>query len=94
MPILSFDFESVQKTSGYPKHGWARNSQQLKLLWFPILSLVRATNSLRQSKGVTKLPLDKARPWMPFYDAVRNLIFILREISSLTCCASRKPYPV
>jgi hypothetical protein len=83
MPRLLFDFDSVEKASKYPRHGWARNSQGVKLLWFPVLSLVRSTNTVRQGKGDLALPPDKARAWLPFYDGIRNLMIVLREISLL-----------
>jgi hypothetical protein len=85
MSTLRFDFESAEKASRYPRHGWARNSQRFKLLRFPLLSLVRSTGAVRQAKRAPTLdPDDKARALLPFYDGVRNLAIILREISLLT----------
>ena len=37
----------------YPKHGWAENSQQVKLVRLPLLELIRSARKIRGTKGAS-----------------------------------------
>jgi hypothetical protein len=54
MARIVFDFEKKDQDNSYPSHGWAINSQGIKLLWLPLLRLVTEAGEIRGRHGIEK----------------------------------------
>jgi hypothetical protein len=66
---LAIDIREPAQASKFPKHGWASNSQGYRLLWLPVLTLVRADGA---GPGVTEASALQSM--------VENLCITLREL--------------
>ena len=55
MSELAIDIAAPEQRAKYPAHGWAANSQGIRLLWFPLLRLTKDVWRLRKDKGVSAL---------------------------------------
>ncbi|MBD1879779.1 hypothetical protein [Coleofasciculus sp. FACHB-T130] len=78
---IAFDFADPDQATKFPSHGWARNSQGVKVLWLPVLRLVHQAPIIRKANGVS----DDLSPgqWSEiraFVEAIRRLVLILREL--------------
>jgi hypothetical protein len=83
MAKLILDFENTEQRNGFPRHGWARNSQGVKLLWLPIIRLFRSAQVVRNEKGVKPLEDKDLLDIEPFCKTTRKLALTLREIHEL-----------
>lgn len=65
-----------------PRHGWAKNSQGVKLLWLPVLRLVHKAPEIRKANG---LPEELSRgQWSEiraFDQTTRHFALTLRELA-------------
>ena len=48
---IAIDFADPSRSGRVPRHGWAKNSQGVKLLWLPILRLVHEAHDIRKANG-------------------------------------------
>jgi hypothetical protein len=84
MVALLLDFANQETQNGYPRHGWALNSQGFKLLWFPIVPLVAQVQEVRREKGarIQFQPMDSHRH-RPLGQKLHLLLTVLRELHRL-----------
>lgn len=76
-----FDFADPAQAARLPRHGWAKNSQGVKLLWLPIIRLVNEAPNIRRKKGVTKeLSPKQWSEIAAFVKATQHLAIALREL--------------
>jgi len=81
MARIVFDFEKKDQDNSYPSHGWAINSQGIKLLWLPLLHLVTEADEIRGRHGIEKkLTLVHIEEITCFHDHVKKLHVALREL--------------
>lgn len=83
MARITFDFQSDEQAKRFPCHGWARNAQGIKLLWLPILNLLRDPEGVRRSKGTTRPLPPNWQNTSAFYEKIRTLTVALRELHRL-----------
>ncbi len=85
MAKIAFDFEKKDQDNSYPSHGWAINSQGIKLLWLPLLHLVEEAGEIRGRHGIEKkLTLVHIKEIRCFHDHVEKLYLALRELHRST----------
>lgn len=84
MPRLLIDVGLEDQRILYPKHGWAKNSQEQKvrLLWLPIIRLLYDTKLIRKTRTVVPLRASDIYNTSVRKD-IRFLILALQELSSL-----------
>lgn len=92
---LDMKVASVEQQDRYPKHGWAANSQNIKLLWFPILSMLKDTRIIRERKGAStpiaaSFTHDNDR--FLFCDTLRKHVVALRELHRIAGAACQHPF--
>ncbi|MBL4781926.1 MAG: hypothetical protein JKX92_06750 [Porticoccaceae bacterium] len=81
MARIVFDFEKKDQDDSYPSHGWAINSQGIKLLWLPLLHLVKEAGEIRGRHGIEKkLTRVHIEEITCFPDHVKKLHLALREL--------------
>ena len=89
MTKLLIDFKDTISSDQYPSHGWARNSQGLKLLWLPIvrnvcqLAVPIASNSQNRSRD---LSVDQILEIKAFHVTLEKLVLTLRYLSNFMEC--------
>lgn len=81
MAKLEYDIADKLKLTRFPAHGWAENSQGVKLLWFPLVRLLEKRLRAEVSNG--RLPPGTHNSVLPFWEMLRNLVINLRELSQL-----------
>ena len=65
-----------------PRHGWAKNSQGVKLLWLPVLRLVHEAHNIRKANGLPEeLSLGQWSEIRAFDQTVRHFALTLRELA-------------
>lgn len=81
MSKIKLDIASIDQVARYPRHGWAVNSQGVKLLWLPITNVLAFWNPslVRRSKGVENLN-EHLVSTQPFEGTLQKLIIALREL--------------
>ena len=47
---IALDFADPAQAARVPRHGWAKNSQGVKLLWLPVLRLVHEAHEIRKAQ--------------------------------------------
>lgn len=82
MARLIIDFENSSIATRYPAHGWALNSQDVRLLWLPVCRTLHSAESVRAAHGFS----DKFThcQWLErraFDNTLKKLAITLREIS-------------
>ena len=79
---IALDFADSSRAGRVPRHGWATNSQGMKLLWLPILRLLHQASNIRKAAG---LPVDLSRGQLAdiraFDQTVRHFTLTLRELA-------------
>jgi hypothetical protein len=79
---IALDFADSSRVGRVPRHGWARNSQGVKLLWLPVLRLVHEAHNIRKSKGLPKeLSRGQWSEIKAFDQTVRHFALSLRELA-------------
>jgi hypothetical protein len=82
---MAFDIGNSAPSSIYPRHGWAENSDGIRLLWLPIMRLFRNVADVRKAKGLPGvLTGGDVHAVAAFYPCLCNLAVGLREIAQLT----------
>ena len=49
---VAVDFALPARSSEVPRHGWARDSQDLKILWLSVFRLLHNAQDLRKCHGI------------------------------------------
>src|SRR5687767_3259460 len=81
MPLLEFDVGDPKQAARFPRHGWATNSQGLKLLWMPILTLFRNVGDVRRHSGATlQVPERQTEQAHYFWETLDKLCVTLSEL--------------
>lgn len=78
MAKLEYDIADGGQRAQFPAHGWAINSQGVKLLWFPFPCLLET--QLKKETLAGKLPIGTHNNVLPFSETLRNLAVALREL--------------
>jgi hypothetical protein len=85
---LLYDFAFTRQAAQFPTHGWARNSQGVKILWCPLRrALVCPGKSLLQ-KGTARSSSPTHDVALPFGQTLQKLVATLRELHFLVRVAS------
>ena len=85
MADLLFDFSDSNKAKLFPQHGWATNSQGIKILWCPLVRLLQFPNRTLQEKGKSgKSHPGIAHSSLAFAATLKNLAITLRELHQVT----------
>lgn len=78
---LNYDFADPNQANLFPVHGWAINSQGVKVLWCPLNRLlVSPERVLREKASLQTLPPGTALDALPFSETLRKLATTLREL--------------
>ena len=80
MPDLLCDIANPRQLSQYPAHGWAVSSQNLRLLWLPVVRIVRCASDVRSSRGLPPLTVAQMNEVHAFRQTVEKLALSLREL--------------
>jgi hypothetical protein len=92
MKQLLFDFYDQNQAKLFPEHGWAINSQGVKILWLPLLGLFEFLRKTLQEKG----RLRQSHPGivhnsLAYLATLQNLAITLRELHRMTRLSNRDP---
>jgi|GEM_PF-3640500 len=84
MPQIIPDFSLPEQAAKYPRHGWAVNSQDVRLLWLPMANMLAFWNPhlIRQAKGIESSSSHLV-PSQPFRQTLLKLVVALRELHQL-----------
>lgn len=74
------DFADPAQDSAYPAHGWATNSQGVKLLWVPIRRIALGVAAYREAKGVSNIKHTRSGDANSLFRALMSLALSLREL--------------
>jgi len=78
---LAIDFGDPALAERVPEHGWARNSQGVKLLWLPVLRLISARGGIRTASGeIIPLTQDQIFEMGAFSATVMRFALTLGEL--------------
>ena len=82
MAVLAYDFSDLEKAKHFPAHGWATNSQGIKLLWCPMLTLLNRHDEalIRDGKVIEIRPAGGLPDGRPFAESLLKLATTLREL--------------
>lgn len=79
---IALDFSNPIREVHVPQHGWAKNSQGVKLLWLPVLRLVHEAVNIREANGLPKeLSRNQWSEIRAFDQMVRHFALTLRELA-------------
>jgi len=79
---MKLDFKNKDQLNSFPKHGWAPNSDDIELLWLPLLRILLNTNKTRKSLNLSKCISNKHfNDICAFVQTVDNLAITLQELS-------------
>ena len=79
--IIAKDIANPDQAARYLNHGWAINSQGVKLLWLPILRLVEQAQTIRSIHGITNhLSSEQLLEIRAFNATMHHLALTLREL--------------
>lgn len=79
---IALDFADPSRAGRVPWHGWAKNSQGVKLLWLPVLRLVHEAHDLRKAKGLPEeLTPGQWSEIRAFDQTTRHFALALRELA-------------
>jgi hypothetical protein len=83
---LAFDFKDPLCAARFPAHGWAVNSQGIKLLWLPMRCLwsMRTVARLREHRRATSPLAKSTESWLTILNVIDRLRVVLRELHF--CC--------
>ncbi len=79
---ILYDFRNLQTMASFPEHGWAVNSQGIKLLHLPIVDLLDKQGLLFPNI-FSSLPLGTNHAAQGFVDTIRRLTISLRELHAV-----------
>jgi hypothetical protein len=81
---IAFNIADAAKSSKYPRHGWAENSDGFHLLWLPFVGILRNVTDVRRAKGLTAdLSSGDIHAIDAFYACLSNLVVALREMAQV-----------
>jgi hypothetical protein len=81
---IEFNISPTSKVNLFPKHGWAKNEQGVKLLWLPIVRLVHNAEQIRSNQNLTtRLSTAHWQEIRTFHQKMSRLTLILREMHKL-----------
>jgi len=81
MARLEYDFADPDDVKLFPTHGWAINSQGVKILWCPLNRLLAFPDEILRKKGISQtLPPGTALDALPFSEILGRLATTLREL--------------
>jgi hypothetical protein len=75
---LKYDFADQEQAKQFPAHGWAINSQGVKILWCPLTRLIATTLQTKSVSG--SLPRGTWLDVLPFSETLQKLATTLREL--------------
>jgi hypothetical protein len=78
MARLKADFADQEQARRFPAHGWAINSQGVKILWCPLKHLIATTLMTKRDSG--SLPGGVYLDALPFFETLEKLAATLREL--------------
>lgn len=79
---IALDFADSSREDAIPQHGWAKNSQGVKLLWLPVIRLMHEAYNIRKAKGLTEvLTQGQFAELGAFAQVVDQLTLTLRELA-------------
>ena len=78
---IAVDFDDASRAGRVPRHGWAKNSQGVKLLWLPVLRLVHEANTVRKTKGLPEMSRGQYSEIRAFEQTVQRFALTLRELA-------------
>lgn len=71
MAKLEYDFADPEQAKRFPAHGWATNSQGVKILWCPLPRLI--THLLLERSNSGSLPDGTYLNVLPFSETLQRL---------------------
>lgn len=88
---MKLDFKEEDKRRRYPDHGWAMNSENVRLLWLPIMRVLANSEKIRSDIGLSRNMGSRQREDIhclfatigSLSVALRELARAMREIESL-----------
>jgi hypothetical protein len=83
MATLDLDISDPEQVSRFPRHGWGRNSQGVRLLWLPTVRLLRNIEAIRKEKGAKPASANDIADALSVEETLRYLALVLRELSYL-----------
>jgi len=79
---IALDFADPSRAGRVPRHGWAKNSQGVKLLWLPVLRLVHEAHAIRKANGrPEELSRGQWSEIRAFDQTTRHFALTLRELA-------------
>jgi hypothetical protein len=92
MARLEYDFADPTEAKLFPSHGWAVNSQGVKILWCPLKRFLETT--LRRKAGSGSLAPKTAGNAAAFSETLRKLARTLRELHQVIRTSCDNPCSV
>jgi hypothetical protein len=87
---LEYDFADLEQAKRFPAHGWAINSQGVKILWCPLQRLIAHTLLTKSNSG--SLPGGTHLNALPFSETLRKLATTLRELHQAVRVSCEHPF--
>lgn len=92
MVRLLYDVADANAAKLFPSHGWATNSQGVKILWCPLKRLLASPDATLRKKGSSQtLPPGTKLDALPFSETLRKLATTLRELHEVVRVACDRP---
>lgn len=92
MAELKCDFADLGQSKQFPVHGWATNSQGVKIIWCPLRRLI--FNTLLEKSTSGSLPGGTYLDALPFTDTVQKLATTLRELHQAARVSCEHPHTI
>ena len=95
MPRLEYDFADQKDAKLFPAHGWAVNSQGVRILWCPLMRLFAFPRALLRGKGSSQTAAaDRVLRASAFCETFRKLATTLRELHYHIRTSCDHPFPI
>jgi hypothetical protein len=79
---MKLDFKEEDKRARFPKHGWAMSSDDVRLLWLPIMRILANSGKLRSEIGLSRnLGSRQQEDIRCLFATLANLSVTLRELA-------------
>jgi hypothetical protein len=83
MATLKLDIADPEQARRFPRHGWSRNSQGVRLLWLPVLRLLRNIEVIRKERGAKPASPSNLADALSVEESLRYFALVLRELRYL-----------
>jgi hypothetical protein len=82
---MKLDFKEQEKRERFPEHGWAANSEGVRLIWLPIMRVLANSAQIRSELGVSRrIGSRQQGDVSTMFATLNGLSAALRELAAVT----------